>query len=91
MIQQLGGKSKVQNGLSRNTEFLKVRAGHIVKIGDNPTLSKQSISRQASDYNILSEKLSRFIDLASEQSMWFDTRHSDEAEQTILWYRRFDI
>ena len=89
-IDKLGGIDRVQRKLGGKTSCTRMKSGYLLRIGDKPTLSDRNRNERCPDYTALYGALKPLIDVAADQSQWFDLGGSNEDEQTRAWYRRFE-
>ena len=89
-LKKLGGITKIKESVGSDTRVFKTKNGYIFKIGDLPVISDRNRGESSPDYQKLYQNFKPLIDIASQQSLWFDTGGRDEGEQTEAWYRRLE-
>ena len=89
-LKKLGGITKIKGQIGSDTKLIKTNSGYIFQIGDAPVISDRNRTKISPDYKKMNQIFKPLIDLASSQSMWFDTGGQDEGEQTEAWYRRLE-
>ena len=89
-VKTLGGIASIKKRLGSSADVLRTAGRYILQIGDAPTISDRNRGQAVPAYTTVYRVFEPLIDLAREQSQWFDTGGDDEDDQTEAWYRRFE-